>query len=208
MITVRPANCDDVVAMAQVDSRCWPAELALTVDQYQARVEIYAPGQLVAVADDHIIGVSSSQRVTTSLLEQHGDQYDRITDQGCIRRTHRVKGEIYQLIHVGVLPEARGRRLGRQLVDAQITFARSIASVRRIVGVTRPAGFHRSTGLTIDEYLNRPPEDPDSDAVVAFHLLAGARVVSIHANFRPADVEACGYGILIEYPRTSTSCAR
>ena len=141
-------------------------------------------------------------------LTQLGGTYDDITDGGNIRRTHRAEGEIYQLINVSVLPKVRGQRLGRQLVDVQITFARGMDTVRRIVGYTRPAGFHAFPGTLIEEYLDRQPGAPDSDSVVAFHVLAGAKIVSIHADFRPADVESCGYGILIEYPRTPASCAR
>lgn len=201
-VTIRVASADDAVAMADVDSASWPVALAVSAEQYRARIEIYVPGQLVAVADNRIVGVSSAQRITAAQLKKNGADYDHITDCGQIRRTHQPEGTVYQLLNVGVLPEARGQHLGRQLVDAQIAFARRLASVRRIVGYTRPAGFYRFPDLTIEQYLNRSPDERELDTVVAFHLLAGARIVSVHRNFRSADAEARGYGVLIEYPRS------
>jgi len=199
-VTIRTAGPDDACLMADVDRQSWPSALAVTAEQYLARIETYASGQLVAVIAGRIVGVSSAQRVTTPQLKRHGGRYDAITDEGSIRRTHREQGEIYQLINVGVVPSVRGRRLGRQLVDAQIALARNLNTVRRIVGYTRPARFHQFPSMAIEEYLDCPHDAPEFDTVVAFHLLAGAQIVSLHEDFRPADVEACGYGILIEYP--------
>jgi hypothetical protein len=55
--------------------------------------------------------------------------------------------------------------------------------------------------MPIEEYVNlRNKTGRRSDPVLEFHLGSGASLISIHAGFRPEDVESLGYGVLIEYP--------
>ena len=101
-----------------------------------------------------------------------------------------------------MLPEYRGQLLGRQIVDRQLEFARSLPDVHRILGFTRPIHYHRHRDIPIERYVQRAGPDGNLiDPVLAFHVDAGAGIVSIHPGFRPDDHEACGYGVLIEYPR-------
>ncbi|MCA9115733.1 MAG: hypothetical protein KDA79_11660, partial [Planctomycetaceae bacterium] len=164
-----------------------------------------------------VVACGSAQRITSGFLQENRSSYNAITDEDRFTASHTPDGEIWQLIGVAAAPEARGLKLGRKLVDQQLANARGTPGIRRIIGFTRPAGYHRHAGLPIDEYLQRvsaglnhrppsssriPAEKADSlhDAVLAFHLRAGARIVSVHPGFRPNDRDACGYGVLIEYP--------
>ncbi len=142
-----------------------------------------------------------AQRITDGLLKSHGDRYDRITDNDTFVRSHGATGKIYQIVAVGVTPACRGWALGRRLVDRQIRQARSIRSIRRILGFTRPAGYHRFPDIAIESYVQQCSESKSTlDPVLSFHLDAGATIVSIHHGFRPDDVAAGGHAILLEYP--------
>lgn len=199
-ITFRSATFDDAADMAEVDRQSWPAALAVTAEQFARRIDAYADGQLVAEADGRIVGTSSSQRIRGDFLEANDHLYSLMTDRNRFTDSHDPAGEVFQLIGVGVLPEFRGRGLGRRLVDRQIAFARSLPGIRRIIGFTRPADFHESRETTIEEYVRAQGEDGRLlDEVLAFHVDAGARIVSIYVGFRPKDVQAGGYGVLIEY---------
>jgi predicted N-acetyltransferase YhbS len=199
-IIVRAATDDDVAAMADVDRQSWPAALATTVDEFAARIAAFADGQLVAISAGRVIGTASAQRITIEFLAAYSNSYDSITDGNCFTRSHTGDGEIYQLVGVGVLPEVRGRRLGRILVDCQIELARSLNGVQRILGFTRPAAYSQHAANPIDEYVQARDSNGNLlDPVLAFHVGAGARIVSVHANFRPNDSDACGYGVLILY---------
>jgi GNAT superfamily N-acetyltransferase len=156
----------------------------------------------VAELGGRIIGSAGAQRVTQAFLTAHSDRYERATDGNAFAASHTPRGEIYQLIGVGVAPEFRGDRLGRQLVDRQIDFARLLPGIRRIMGFTRPAGYHRHRQLAIEDYVQLRGESGRLvDPILEFHLGAGATIVSIHPNFRD-DEDACGYGVLIEYAVT------
>lgn len=199
-ITIRAATPADVAAMADVDRRSWPAALATTDEEFAARIAAFPAGQLVAMSAGQIVGTASAQRITAQFLAAHSDSYDTITDGNQFTASHTDAGEIYQLIGVGVSPDFRGHRLGRLLVDHQIEQARRLTGVERILGFTRPVRFARNGGISIEEYVRSKDADGKPlDPVLAFHLEAGARIVSIHPDFRPNDVDSCGYGVLIEY---------
>ena len=200
-VIVRTATIGDAPAMAEVDRQSWPPALATTAAEFVARMEAYADGQLAAVFDGRVVGSAAAQRVTEEFLADNQSSYEPLTDHNRFTHSHTPSGEIYQLIGVGVVPSFRGRQLGRQLVDFQLNFARSLAGVRRIVGFTRPAGYAQHVAVPIEEYVRRRGNDGRLlDPVLAFHVDAGAQIVSIHKGFRPADDDACGYGVLIEYP--------
>lgn len=200
-VILRPAAASDVEAIVAAEAASWPAALAVTPDQARSRIDVFPEGQLVAIVDGRLVAVAWAQRVTREFFQRHSPGYVLITDAGTFRRSHNPLGEIYQLIGVGALPAVRGLRLGRRLVDLQIERARQMPLVRRIVGFTRPAAYHLHAQVPIDQYVRlRNRRGRLVDPVLAFHLDAGATLVSIHPAFRPQDVEAGGYGVLIEYP--------
>ncbi len=187
--------------MARVEAASWPAELASPARTMLARVLAWPEGQLVAEADSRIVGVSTAQRITASFLCEHIASYEALTDQDRFTRSHHPEGEIYQLVGVGVLPDFRGHRLGRVLVDEQIARARRLPGIRRIIGFTRPVGYGQHPDLPVDEYVRWTDESGQPcDPVLAFHLTAGAKLVSVHPDFRPRDTASGRAGVLIEYP--------
>ena len=200
-VTIRVAAAGDARGMAHIDSQSWPPAMATSAAEFLARIRAYPKGQLVAESKSQIVGAASAQRITEAFLEANDHRYDLVTDGNRFTNSHHPTGEIYQLIGVSVLPELRGRRLGRELVNRQIEFARSLSEVRRIIGFTRPREYHRHRKISIEQYVHACDSDGKLlDPVLAFHVDAGARIISLHADFRPNDHEACGYGVLFEYP--------
>lgn len=201
-VTIRTATAADIPTIAQVESESWPGPMACTLEQVRARLAAYPDGQFVAEVDGVVVGVVFAQRITADYFARTPGRFDDLTDGGRFTRSHNHQGDIYQIIGVGVARSARGLKLGRTLVDRQIEHARSQASVRRIIGFTRPADYHRHGKVPIEDYVElRDGQGNLVDRVLAFHLDAGARLVSLHPEFRPIDTEACGYGILIEYAK-------
>jgi len=199
-ITFRMATLDDIDSLAELERASWPTELAATAEQISLRIRTFPVGQLVVENQTNIIGYSSAQRITEKFLIENTGNYSAITDGNRLVKSHFPDGVIYQLIGVSVSPESRGLNLGRKLVDRQIAYARSLPEITRILGFTRPAGYHRQSDIPMQEYVRKKKSDGIVfDAVLDFHLDAGAKIVSIHEGFRPNDIESCGYGVLIEY---------
>ena len=199
-VVLRTARLEEAAVLAEIEGACWPRGMAADAAHFQDRMRAYPEGQIVAERSGRVVGAITAQRITAAFLAAGPVQYDRLTDRGGFVGSHDPRGELYQLVTVSVAPEARGFRLGRTLVDHELAFARGLPGVRRLIGVTRPAGYHRHQDVSIEDYVALRREDGRFvDPVLDFHLSAGARVVSIHPDYR-RDAEALDYGVLIEYP--------
>ena len=201
LITIRTGVPDDAETLAAIDADSWPAPLATTVEQWRGRLAVFPEGQFIVEYDGVPAVVAAAQRITPEFLNAGPITHARLTDNGSFRRSHDPNGEIYQLVAVGASTSVNGLGLGRKLVDRQIEFARSLPGIKRIIGLTRPARFYRHPELAITDYVDlRSKTGRRSDPVLEFHLGGGASLVSTHADFRPDDTEARGYGVMIEYP--------
>jgi polyketide synthase PksN len=201
LISIRTAVPDDAATLAAIDADSWPAPLATTEEQWRDRLAVFPEGQYVVEYDGTPAVVAAAQRINEKFLNAGPITHARLTDVGSFRRSHDPQGEIYQLVAVGASAAVNGLGLGRKLVDRQIEFARSLPGIKRIIGLTRPARFYRHPELSIEDYVNlRSKTGRRYDPVLEFHLGGGAQFVSTHADFRPDDTEARGYGVMIEYP--------
>lgn len=205
--SLRQAEAEDVTALVEIEAASWPPQLAATAEQIAARIATYREGQWVAVREGQPVGVCFAQRVRADFFFAGPRQWDRLTDAGRFRASHDPSGNVYQLVAVGVGPRGRGLRIGRQLVDRQLQFARSLPDVQRILGVTRPAGFSEvADSIAIEDYIRaRTADGRWRDPTLDFHLGSGARLVSLVADYRTADRASGGFGVLIEYPRRTIS---
>ena len=200
-LTLRRARHDDLADLVNLEAACWPTPLAAKHGQLSARIATFHRGQLVAQIGEQLVGYSSAQRIHAELITNDPLQYNTVTDNDRFTTTHANDGEIYQLVGVSTAPEFRGRRIARQLIDLQIARAWKLDGVRRVMGFTRPAARHLTPELSLESYVAIQLTAHGSDKTLAFHLNAGARIVSCHDNFRPSDQQSLGAGVLIEYSR-------
>ena len=192
---IRPATLDDLPRLVEIEAKSWPAGMAADAETLAARLRAFPAGQLVAEVDGQVVAYAAAQRIAAQRLEAQPLTFAELTDHGRFTATHDSSGDVYQLIGVAVIPTERRSGVARALVDRQIAQARLTRGVRRIVGFTRPAGYHRQAQLPLADYLAQ-----GLDPVVSFHTSAGAQIVSAHVAFRPEDRESLGYGVWIEYP--------
>jgi len=198
---IRPAHANEAEQIADVERHSWPAALAMDAARIRSRLAKFPAGQLVLELDGEVVAYAAAQRASAEFFAAHRSTFASLTDHGSIAASHVDDGEIYHLIGVGVAPAGRGARVSRKLVDQQIANARNLPGVRRILGVTRPVGLHRQPDIAIEEYVKLRRDDGGYvDPMLAFHLGTGAKLVEILPAYRPEDVEALGYGVLIEYP--------
>lgn len=202
-IALRNAIFEDAPSIARVERESWPTELAANEQQIRERIRVFPQGQWIAERDGVVIGVLYAQRITQEFLDKTPIEYDLLTDHGNFVATHRPDGNIYQLISVGVSPAGRGVGVGRRLVDQHRKFAWSLPGIVRVIGFTRPSAYSHHAKCPIDKYVQLRRDDGRLvDPTLAFHLDAGAQLVSTHAGYRPEDRQAQGFGVLIEYRPT------
>jgi GNAT superfamily N-acetyltransferase len=200
-LVLRTASPDDVDELVRLETDCWPEALAADSLQIEARIAAYRDGQWVAELDGQLLGYSSAQRIAAELLQGNRLNYETVTDGDRFTDTHDDNGEIYQLVGVSSHPASRGQGIGRQLVDLQVERAWTLDGIHRVLGFTRPSGRHLEPHHSLTQYLDLHSAGSQPDRTLAFHLDAGAFVVSHHENFRPQDLQCLGAGVLIEYPR-------
>jgi predicted N-acetyltransferase YhbS len=198
---IRPAQLDDVPLLSEIEQSAWPKGMASTADEIRSRVELFPTGQLVAEIGGKVVAFATAQRVRQAFFTANQSTFPAVTDHGRIVGSHADDGDIYHLIGVCVLHSHQGFGLARVLIDRQIEIARSLPGIRRILGVTRPARYHKRSTLSIEQYVVlRSASGRLIDPVLAFHLDYGARLVTTLPGFRPEDHDSLGYGVLIEYP--------
>ena len=200
-LVLRTASPNDVDELARLEAACWPKGLAADTLQIEARIAAYRDGQWVAELDGRLRGYSSAQRIQPELLDAVQLNYETVTDRDRFTNTHDGTGEIYQLVGVSSHPGTRGQGIGRRLVDHQVALAWTLTGIRRVLGFTRPTGRHLAPHQSLSEHLEHYALGSVPDKTLAFHLDAGARIVSCHDEFRVADLQCLGAGVLIEYLR-------
>lgn len=197
---IRSAQPDDVPQIVEIERSSWPAGMASDADDIRSRIELFADGQLVAEIGGKVVAYACAQRVRSEFFEANRATFPAVTDRGRIAGSHAPDGDVYHLVGVCVLRSHQGFGLARVLIDRQIELARKLPGIRRILGVTRPARYHKRSSMPIEQYVKfRTASGRLVDPVLAFHLDYGARLVAILPNFRPEDSDALGYGVLIEY---------
>lgn len=198
---IRPAQPDDVPQIVEIERSSWPPGMASDADDIRSRIELFPAGQLVAEIGGKVVAYATAQRVRSEFFEANRAAFPAVTDRGRFVGSHADDGDIYHLVGVCVLRSHQGFGLARVLIDRQIELARSLPGVNRILGVTRPARYHKRATMPIEQYVKfRTASGRLVDPVLAFHLDYGAWLVAILPGFRPEDRDSMGYGVLIEYP--------
>ena len=190
-LILRTARPEDVSGLARLESDCWAGTLAASEEQIAARLAAYSDGQWVTETSNRLLGYSSAQRINAARLSTLPLTYGSITDLDRFTATHAPEGSLYQLVGVSCHPSARGQRIGRQLVDLQVTRGWSLPGVHAVL----------APGILLDDYVSSHEDGSTTDPTLSFHTAAGAVVLSHHENFRPNDHESLGSGVLISYPR-------
>ena len=199
-LVIRNARLEEAWLLARLETACWPNGLGVTEETLADRIRAYPTGQWVAELCGDVVGVASSQRIGEAFLTSTPVTYDALTDDGRFTASHDPKGEILQLVTVSVSRNAGGLGVGRRLVGRELAEAPKLDGIRRVIGITRPRGFSRHMDMSIADYVTARHDGGYAlDPVLNFHLTAGARVLSIHPDYRPDDIQSRGYGVMIEY---------
>ncbi len=105
---------------------------------------------------------------------------------------HRDDGEWYYGTDIAVLPEFRGRGLGKQLYDLRKDLVRRLG-LRGIVAGSHIEGFaHHKHAMTAEEYVERVVRGELRDPTLSFQLANGFRALGVLRGYIiEPEIDSC-----------------
>jgi acyl transferase domain-containing protein len=191
--TVREARVEDLPALLNLEAQCWLEPLRAPIGELAQRLNNYPEGNWVLRVSDRIVGAIYSQRIA---------QEDRLKNVSYeeVLSLHDPAGKIIQLLGMNVLPEMQQQGLGDQFLEFVLHDLSVRNDVGRVVGITRCKQYPRSGAIPFEEYVKlRNATGQLVDPVLHFHEHHGAIIKAPVFNYRPADLDNLGWGVLIEY---------
>jgi acyl transferase domain-containing protein/thioesterase domain-containing protein/acyl carrier protein/N-acetylglutamate synthase-like GNAT family acetyltransferase len=190
---IRGARIDDLQILLHLEDNCWTEGTRSSAETVKERLTKYPEGQLVLEAKNKVVGVIYSQRI---------DQFEALEKATCdtADQLHIKDGGIIQLIAINILPEMQEQNLGDQLLEYMLQRCTLAGGVETVLAVTRCKGFARQNEVSFQDYIHtRNDQGTLVDPLLRFHELHGAVVKGAIADYRPADTENKGYGVLVSY---------
>jgi len=160
-------------------------------------IEKFPEGQLVIIADSHIVGCALSIIVDYA---EFGDahNYKEITGNYSFE-THQTHGNMLYGIEVFVHPDFRGLRLGRRLYEARKELCEKL-NLEGIVFGGRIPNYHlHKNELTPQKYIQKVKHKEIFDPVLTFQLSNDFHVKKILRNYIPNDFESDDNAILLQW---------
>lgn len=191
---IRHANLKDIDALLNLEELCWAPELRVDRKELIRRVTKNSTGNFVLDYQGEVVGVGYTQRIASEEL-----LYQTTASQ--VHQLHNDEGPVFQLLAININPEWQHMALGDTMLTYLLRLASLQDSVKKVVGVTRCKNYllHQDS-VTYAQYVNEPVSDQRQiDPILHFHLSHGARILNIVPNYRPADRENEGHGVLIGY---------
>ncbi|GAB2576254.1 hypothetical protein GCM10027066_19050 [Dyella jejuensis] len=193
--TVRHPLPGDLPQLVELDQRSQPEALHTPADELARRVKELPQMQMVLEVDGHIVAALYAQRIAC-IDVLHSSRHRELA------KLHRADGRALQLLGLYVTPSMHGRGYSDALLQLMLLYAAALDDIDRVVGVTRCANYFQYRGeASIEQYIRTQRELGQwTDPMLHFHASHGAAIGDVLPQFRPADVDNDGAGIVIEYP--------
>ncbi len=202
-ISIRRATLDDVPAIYACQQAAYPTFPPHGLcDERQLGMQIarFPEGQLVAVADDRVVGYCTTLIVALA-EDSPWYSYNEITGYGTFS-THDPSGDTLYGADIAVHPEYQGRGIAGRLYKARKRLLTRF-NLRCMVAGGRIPGYRQVAGrMTAEEYVERVVRGELKDRALNAHLKAGYRVVGVHMGYL-RDEASLDYATFLEMPNPS-----
>ena len=170
-----------------------PAEL-LSADDIRAYALTFHEGYFVAMEDGRPVGMGAGIFLDFDFDNPQHTIAGITGEHQC--GNHNPEGQWYYGTDMTVLPEYRGRGIGRMLYDARKNFV--IASGKRgiIAGGSLPGFFEYKATMPVAEYVDRVVAGEIFDPTLSFQLSNGFEVRGLLENYLEDEADD-GWAALI-----------
>lgn len=196
-IEVRNIRPEDISAIIELQSQCFPNMEPWERDQLESHLDIFPEGQFCVEFEGKIVGSCSSLIVN---FDEYGEQHtwDVITDNGYITN-HDPDGFNLYGIEVMVHPEYRRMKIGHRLYEARKNLARQLNLKSIIIGGRIPNYHKHQSEMSPRQYVQEVERRNIYDPVLTFQIMEGFVVRRINANYLPDDRASGRYATLMEW---------
>lgn len=197
VVRIREARLEDFAALRALQRQFAPHLPPLTLRQLETRRHVFAPGQLVAVADGQLVGAASSLIV-------------RWADGGAVPTWKGLTGEGSFISHdphsntlygaeLFVGETGRGATVARSLLQALRRSCRKL-NLRRVVTTERLSGYGSvDPSTTPARYAMRIVWGDIPDPAMSLRMSMGFQFCGVLQGFLPEDRESLGNAALLAW---------
>jgi predicted amidohydrolase/ribosomal protein S18 acetylase RimI-like enzyme len=157
----------------------------------------FPDGQIVALADEVIVGCALSIRINEDDFEED-HTYKEITGDFTFD-THNDEGDTLYGIDVFISPEYRGLRLGRRLYDTRKELCEELNLKGIVFGGRMPNYKDYSEELMPKEYIEKVRNKEIFDPVLSFQISNDFHVIKVLKGYLLGDVDSKEYAVLMEW---------
>jgi predicted amidohydrolase/GNAT superfamily N-acetyltransferase len=188
----------DYSELQELMQTCYPKihDPAWTKDQFKTLATLFPEGQVGIWADGKLVACAMSIIIDYSLFDDR-HTYIEITGNDTFN-THTADGDTLYGLDMMVHPEYRGLRLGRRLYDyrKELCEERNLRSI--LIGGRLP-NYHKHSGLTAKQYIEKVKSKEIHDPVLNFQLSNDFHVKRVIKNYLPEDNASESYAALLEW---------
>jgi GNAT superfamily N-acetyltransferase len=190
-------DADMADELEKIELTCFPmaspADL-LSADDIRAYAEVFPEGYFVAIADDRPVGMGAGIYLDFDFENPQHTITEITGEHQC--GNHDPEGDWYYGTDITVLPEYRGRGIGRLLYERRKDLVIRDQKRGIIAGGSLP-GYHRHKGdLPVDQYVARVVSGEFRDPTLSFQLANGFEVRGLLENYMVDEADD-GWATLI-----------
>lgn len=196
-VRIREARLEDFAALRALQRQAAPHLPPLTLRHLETRRHLFAPGQLVAVADGRIVGAASSLIVRWA-EGAAVPTWKGITADGSFMTHDASAGTLY-VAELFVGETRRGSAVARALLQAFRRSCRKL-NLRRVVTTERLAGYcDADPSTTPARYAMRIVWGDVTDAAMGLRMSMGFQFCGVLPGFLPEDRDSLGNAALLAW---------
>ena len=194
-LIVRHMRPEDLPPVKEIQDRVYPDIGGWRMEQLQSQLQVFPLGQLVACANDTVVGAASSLIVRWDDFGT-AHSYKEVTANGYFT-THDPAARTLYGAEVFADPQHRRAGIGRALYQGRRRICRAM-NLRRIMACGRMPNYHHyADRMAPEEYAARVIWGDLKDPVLLFQLREGFRWCGVVRDYLPSDTDSCGHATII-----------
>lgn len=183
--------------LEQIELTCFPMadpDDLLSKEDIEAYADVFPEGYFVAMVGDKPVGMGAGIYLDFDFDRPQHTIREITGEHQC--GNHDPEGEWYYGTDITVLPEYRGRGIGRMLYQRRKDLVRRDGKRGIIAGGSLPGYFHHKAAMPVDEYVDKVVAGQLHDPTLSFQLSNGFQVRGLLENYL-ADEADDGWAALI-----------